>query len=78
MGALNSTFLALIPKKIAREDLGDFRPISLCNFVYKVITKTIANRLKLELSKGLSMEQFGFLQKKVNIGSGGGGPRAVS
>lgn len=35
--AVDSTFLALIPKKTTREDLGHFRPISLCNFVYKVI-----------------------------------------
>ena len=77
-GAMNSTFISLIPKIQATSKLGDYRSISLCNFVYKVIAKTIANRLKPKLSKGLSMEQFGFLQKKVNIGSGGAGPRAVS
>lgn len=37
----NSNFTALIPKK---EDLGsfeEFRPISLCNFIYKIIAKVI-------------------------------------
>ena len=39
---LNSTFLTLIPKKDTRESLEDYRPISLCNITYKVVTKIIA------------------------------------
>ena len=54
--ALNSTFVDLIPKKYAIEDLGDFHPISLCNFVYKIISKIIANRIKPIFSIGLSTE----------------------
>jgi hypothetical protein len=41
---------------------GGFRPIALCNLVYKIITKIIAARIKTSLSVGISKEQFGFLE----------------
>eukprot|EP00253_Pinus_taeda_P033452 PITA_33452 len=57
----NSTFLALIPKKDDPENFEDFRPISLCNCIYKIIAKVIAIRIVPILSRNISMEQFGFL-----------------
>jgi len=57
----NSIFIALIPKKEVPESFEDFRPISLCNSVYKIIAKTIAARLKPIMSRCISSEQFGFL-----------------
>jgi hypothetical protein len=60
-GSINSTFIALIPKTNKPQQFGDFRPISLCNLVYKVISKVIANIIKPILSKFLSEEQLGFL-----------------
>jgi hypothetical protein len=61
-GALNATFLALIPKSDKPNTFEGFRPISLCNLTYKIITKIIAARIKSSLSTGISKEQFGFLE----------------
>ena len=42
----NSAFLALIPKEKGELSFSRFRPISLYNTSYKILTKVIANRLK--------------------------------
>lgn len=47
---LNSTFIALIPKADNLSKMDYFRPISLCNYLYKIISKGIAKRLKDILS----------------------------
>lgn len=39
----------------------DFRPISLCNTIYKIISKIISGRIRGILSSYLSQEQYGFL-----------------
>jgi len=59
---LKSTYITLIPKKKTLYTFSDFRPISLCNLVYKIISKTISNRLKPILSKFISPQQYGFLK----------------
>jgi hypothetical protein len=57
----NSTFLALIPKKDEPLSFEDFRSISLCNCIYKIVAKLISRHLKPILSEAISKEQFGFL-----------------
>ena len=61
---LNSSFIALIPKKGCLRKFKDFRTISLCNYIYKIISKVIAKRLKDALSAHIQKEQFGFLEGK--------------
>jgi hypothetical protein len=58
---MNSTFIALIPKKNDPITFEYFIPISLCNLIYKLVSKIIKNRMKQALSKAISEEQFGFL-----------------
>eukprot|EP00253_Pinus_taeda_P003413 PITA_03413 len=43
---LNATFLALIPKNGNSDEPQGFRPISLCNVVYKILATIMVNRLK--------------------------------
>jgi hypothetical protein len=64
---LNSTFLVLIPKSNLPRHFKDFRPISLCNLCYKIISKIITNRIRPILSSALSKEQLGFLKGRQII-----------
>ena len=60
-GSTNSSFLALVPKEKGTNSFNRFRPISLCNIGYKLITKFIANKLKYILPKIIPENQGGFI-----------------
>lgn len=62
--SINSTFIALIPKSYSPSSFNDYRPISLCNCLYKIISKIIANRLRPILSRHIAPQKFAFLEHR--------------
>jgi len=55
------TNIALIPKGSSQTSRKDWRPIALCNVLYKLILKVLANRLKVILQKCISDNQSAFV-----------------
>ena len=62
----NQTHIVLIPKKKKCETPADFRPISLCNVIYKIVVKVLANRLKKVLPAIVHESQSGFVPGRLN------------
>jgi hypothetical protein len=60
--ALNATMITLIPKENEARTPDCYIPIALCNVVYKIISKVIANRLKPLLPTLISQEHVGFVE----------------
>jgi len=63
-GFTNATHLAFIPKENRPTSFSRFRPISLCNSSYKILTKILASRLKPLLPSLISENQGGFLANR--------------
>ena len=64
---LNETHITLTPKVKCPSSVTEFRPISLCNVLYNVISKILANRLKKILPLIISPFQSVFFSGQLII-----------
>lgn len=62
---INRTFISLIPKVTKAENMQKFRPINLCNGLYKMVAKIVANHLKVALPTIISPEQSAFVKGRL-------------
>lgn len=65
LNGVNHTHIALIPKKQNPTCMTDLRPISLCNVIYKIAAKVLANRLKPLLNSLISKAQSAFVPNRL-------------
>ena len=64
---LNSTNIVLIPKIQGPESIGSFRPISLCNSVYKIVSKILVGRIRPFLDHLVSPCQAAFVPGRKGV-----------
>ena len=60
--SFNHTFITLIPKKSFPDNVNQFRPTSLCNVIYKVISKILVNGLKTLMDQLVTPYQNAFIK----------------
>ena len=60
MSEINKTNISLIPKTNHPTKMTEFRPISLYNVAYKLISKVLANRFKAILPNIITENQSAF------------------
>ena len=61
----NETHIMLIPKCNEPKKITEYRPISLCNVVYKIASRVIVNRLKKILPTIISDTQSAFVHGRL-------------
>ena len=63
---LNDALVVLLPKVGKPEKITQFRPISLCNVLFKIITKTMVERLKPLMTNLIGPAQASFIPGRVS------------
>ena len=61
---VNCSLIVLIPKISNPSTVNHFRPISLCNVIYKIISKLLTTKLRLHLDKIISPAQSAFIPNR--------------
>lgn len=61
VSSINKTTIVLIPKIPNPLNITNFRPISLCNVLYKLLAKVIANRLRIVIDRCIDLAQSAFV-----------------
>lgn len=65
--ATNAMILCLVPKRPGASAISDYRPISSCNTLYKVISKLLVHRLKPILPSFIFPNQTAFVQGRLLV-----------
>ncbi|GJR31762.1 RNA-directed DNA polymerase, eukaryota, reverse transcriptase zinc-binding domain protein [Tanacetum coccineum] len=62
LGEINATIITLVPKIEHAKTVGDFRPISYCNVLYKCISKILTDRMKDGLNSLVNHNHCAFIK----------------
>ncbi|KAK5783162.1 hypothetical protein PVK06_037670 [Gossypium arboreum] len=65
VSSINATQIVLIPKIFNPSNLTHFQLISLCNVIYKIVAKVIANRFRKVIDKCIDEAQSAFVPGRL-------------
>jgi hypothetical protein len=63
--AINTIFITLVPKVNSPSNVNDFKPISLINYVVKIITKLLGERLQTIIVPLVHQNQYEFIKSRT-------------